>query len=63
LFLLFLIQFAGAGGEGSPRIHLLVTWAYLAWCAFEVIRVITGNRKATALRHFRNVLAPPDVRR
>jgi cation:H+ antiporter len=63
LLLLFLIQFAGAGGEGSPRIHLLVTWAYLAWCAFEVIRVITGNRKATALRHFRNVLAPPDVRR
>jgi hypothetical protein len=50
LFVLFLVQLA------SSQLHAAVTWLDFAWCVLELIRLIAGNRKATALRHFRQVL-------
>jgi len=52
LFVLFLVQL------GFARFHVLITWIDFAWCAVEVVRLITGNRKAVALRHFREILSP-----
>ncbi len=54
LFVLFLIQFADFGGH----VRVYVTWIYFAWCGVEVLRLIAGNRKAAALRHFREILWP-----
>jgi cation:H+ antiporter len=54
LFVLFLIQFADIGGN----VRVYVTWIYFAWCGVEVLRLIAGNRKAEALRHFREILWP-----
>ena len=36
----------------------VVTWIYFAWCGVEALRLIGGNRKAAALRHFRVILFP-----
>jgi cation:H+ antiporter len=52
LFVLFLVQL------GFSRFHVYVTWIDFAWCAVEVIRLLTGNRKALAFRHFREILSP-----
>jgi Ca2+/Na+ antiporter len=52
LFVLFLIQLGDVGG--SVRVY--VTWIYLAWCAVEILRLITGKRKALAVRHFREII-------
>jgi cation:H+ antiporter len=54
LFVLFLVSMADVG-EG---LHVYVTWIYFAWCGVEVLRLITGNRKAAAVRHFRAILWP-----
>lgn len=54
LFVLFLIQLGDIGG--SVRVY--VTWVYFAWCGVEALRLIVGNRKAEALRHFRKILSP-----
>jgi hypothetical protein len=35
-----------------------VTWIYFAWCIVEMLRLIGGNRKAAAIRHFREILFP-----
>ncbi len=51
LLVLFIVQFADVGG-----IRVYVTWIYLAWAGVELLLVITGNRKAAALRHFRRIL-------
>jgi len=51
LFVLFAISL-GTGGE----VRVYVTWVNLAWCAVEGVRLIVGNRKAAALRHFRDIL-------
>jgi cation:H+ antiporter len=59
LFLLFLVQFFGSGGEGSRGIHVAVTLAYLVWCAFELIRMSTGKRKPSAVRYFWKTLSEP----
>jgi cation:H+ antiporter len=56
LFVLFLIQFADFGGH----VRVYVTWIYFAWCGVEVLRLIAGNRKAAALRHFREILWPAE---
>jgi cation:H+ antiporter len=53
LFVLFVISLS-AGGE----VRVYVTWIYLAWCGVEAVRLIAGNRKAAALRHFRDILFP-----
>jgi cation:H+ antiporter len=50
LFVLFLVQL------GFSRLHVLITWIDFTWCAVEVVRLITGNRKAVALRHFRKIV-------
>lgn len=52
LFVLFLLQF------GVAQLKTAVTWIDFAWCAVEVMRLISGNRRAAALRHFREILAP-----
>ena len=53
LFALFIVQLADVGG-----IRVYVTWIYFAWTGLEIVRVITGHRKAAALRHFRRILRP-----
>lgn len=50
LFVLFLVQL------GFSRLHVAITWIDFAWCAVEIVRLITGNRKAVALRHFRKII-------
>jgi cation:H+ antiporter len=50
LFVLFLVQLA------ASELHRTVTWIDFGWCAVELLRFLTGNRKAAALRHFREVL-------
>jgi cation:H+ antiporter len=54
LFVLFLFQLADVGG----RVRVYVTWIYFAWCIVEMLRLIGGNRKAAAIRHFREILFP-----
>jgi cation:H+ antiporter len=54
LFGLFLVQLVDVGGE----VRVYVTWIYFAWCGAEAMRLIFGNRKAAALRHFRKILFP-----
>ncbi|HEX4137139.1 MAG TPA: hypothetical protein VHY84_21200 [Bryobacteraceae bacterium] len=53
LFVLFVVQMADAGGH----IRVYITWIYFAWCGVELVRLIFGNRKAAAWRHFREVLS------
>jgi cation:H+ antiporter len=55
LLVLFVISL-GAGGE----VRVYVTWFYFAWCGVEALRLIVGNRKAAALRHFRDILFPAE---
>jgi cation:H+ antiporter len=50
LFLLFLVQLA------ASELHAAVTWIDFGWCAVELLRFLTGNRKAAALIHFRGVM-------
>ena len=54
LFVLFLVQLGDVGGG----VRVYVTWVYFAWCGVEVLRLITGNRKAEALLHFRKIVWP-----
>jgi len=54
LFVLFLIQLGDTGGQ----VRVYVTWIYFAWCGVEAARLIGGNRKASALRLFRDILMP-----
>jgi hypothetical protein len=35
-----------------------VTRIYFAWCGVEALRLIGGDRKAAAPRHFRDILMP-----
>lgn len=50
LFVLFVAQMF------SEQLKVAVTWIDFAWCGVEVVRLITGNRKAIAFRHFRDIL-------
>ncbi len=52
LFVLFLVQVS------FTRLRVTVTWIDFAWCAVEAVRLLTGNRKAVALRQFREILLP-----
>ncbi len=54
LFVLFVTTLTDVKGA----LHIYVTWAYFAWAGVEVVRLLTGNRKAAALRHFRKILLP-----
>jgi cation:H+ antiporter len=53
LFALFLVQLSW------EQTHPIITAIYFGWCAVEVLRLIVGNRKASALRHFREILRTP----
>jgi hypothetical protein len=55
LFVLFVISLAASG-----EVRIYVTWFYFAWCGVEALRLIVGNRKAAALRHFREILFPAE---
>jgi hypothetical protein len=60
LFVLWAVQFAlspvtpgpGLLGTLARNIHSLVTYAYLAWSAAEVVRMFVGFRKPLAFQHF-----------
>lgn len=52
LFVLFVVQMADVNGA----VRVYVTGVYFAWTAVEVLRLIVGNRKAGALRHFRRIM-------
>jgi cation:H+ antiporter len=54
LFVLFLVQL----GDIGAHVRVYVTWIYFAWCGVEALRLAGGNRKAGALRHFRDILLP-----
>lgn len=56
LFVLWATQFGFSLGPVENTVHVAVTWIYLAWCGLEVIRLLTGNRRAVAVRHFRAIL-------
>ena len=57
LFALWLLQFVCSIGDEGARIHVWITWAYFAWCAAEVIRLLTGKCwKAEAIRRFREII-------
>ena len=64
LFALWLIQFAfsavpagatGALGFLGHRVHVWVTLAYFVWAGWEVVRLFTGARRATALLEFARI--------
>jgi cation:H+ antiporter len=52
LFVLFLFSL-GLAGDLADR---AVTWVYFGWCGVELIRLLTGNRRAAAIGHFRAIL-------
>jgi cation:H+ antiporter len=60
LFVLWAVQFAlspvtpgpGLLGTLARHIHEAVTYAYLAWSAAEVVRMLVGFRKPLAFQHF-----------
>ncbi len=53
LFVPFLVSLSTAG-----ELRVYVTRIYFAWCGVEALRLIGGNRKVAALRHFRDILMP-----
>ena len=63
LFVMWLVQFIFSIGNSGAQIHWWITWAYYAWCAVELIRLIVGNRKALAVRQFRAIMTARAVRR
>jgi hypothetical protein len=42
---------------GFASLHAYITWIDFAWCAVELLRLIIGERKVAAFRHFRDVLS------
>jgi hypothetical protein len=40
-------------------VHRWITWAYFAWCAVEILRLATGNRKLKAFKQFRAIFSAP----
>lgn len=56
LFVLWLAQFLLSLGNTGVVVHEAVTWIYGAWCVLEAARIATGNRKAVAWGHFREIL-------
>jgi cation:H+ antiporter len=51
IFLLWFIQFVGPL-VGLPEIHQHVTVAYFAWCALELLSMLTGRRALRAFSEF-----------
>lgn len=59
LLVLWVIQLVFSTGRIGDLVHLWVTWIYFLWCAVEVGRLFSGNRKFRALRQFRTLISPP----
>jgi cation:H+ antiporter len=59
LFVLWAVQLVFSTGRTGDLVHLWVTWIYFLWCAVEVGRLASGNRKLRAWRHFLAVISPP----
>jgi cation:H+ antiporter len=51
LFGLWAVQFA-LSPFPEAHIHRYVTYAYLVWAAFEILRILLGARKPLAFQHF-----------
>ncbi len=55
LFVLWLVQFGFSAAPSSflgQRVHLWITATYYIWAAWELLRLLTGARRATALVEF-----------
>lgn len=59
LLVLWVVQLVFSTGRIGDLVHLWVTWIYFAWCAVELGRLVSGNRKFRALRQFRTLILPP----
>ena len=59
LFVLWVVQLVFSTGRTGDLVHLSVTWIYFLWCAVEVGRLLSGNRKFRAWRQFRAVISAP----
>ena len=57
LFILWLVQFLFSLGDFGPMVEHIITGIYAAWIVVELGRLITGNRKAEAIGHFRRLMA------
>lgn len=57
LFVLWLLQFVLSLGPTGEIVHQAITGVYILWCLVELGRLITGNRKAEALGHFRRMMS------
>ncbi len=53
LFVLFIAQLVDVGGT----VRVYITWIYFGWCGVEALRLLSGNRKAEALRLFHRILS------
>ena len=42
----------GAWGFFGRHVHVWITAAYFVWAAWELVRLLTGARRATALPEF-----------
>jgi cation:H+ antiporter len=59
LLVLWVVQLVFSTGRIGDLVHLWVTWIYFLWCAVEVGRLVTGNRKFRALGQFGSLISPP----
>jgi hypothetical protein len=59
LFVLWIVQFLLSLGPTGELVHWVITWIYFAWSLLEFVRLLTGQRKAMAMRHFREILNNP----
>ncbi len=57
LFVLWLLQFILSLGPVGEEVHVAITGVYILWCLVEVARIVTGNRKAEAIGHFRRLMS------
>lgn len=56
LFVLWVVQFAfSAAAIGGWQVHAWITAAYFVWAAWELLRLLTGARRATALVEFARI--------
>jgi cation:H+ antiporter len=54
LFLLWLVQFVWSIGDQGSLLHVWITRIYVLWCAIEIVRLLTGKKKAHVIQHFRS---------
>lgn len=59
LFLLWGIQFfvSVLPQSQASSVHLMITFAYLGWCAIEIVRLLVRGKIPVAITEFRSLLA------